>query len=448
MRLPSFRGCTAGTSGILPFCRTASFPRLYILVTLLCVGTRFVMGQWIQTNGPGGTWITDIALRGSDLLVATYGAGIFRSSDGGNSWDSLNTGLTNQYVKCLGIVGTNLYAGTEGIINGGIFRSTDDGAHWAAVNAGLAATQVFDIVSIDGNIFAGTYDGGVFLSTDEGSHWDSVNVGLTNKSVIDLAVKGRDLFAVCWFYYGPSVFLSTNNGASWTAANVGIPASVPASALVVIDQDLLAGTNEGGVYRSTDNGRNWGSIRDGSGMDYFRCMTVTQDSIGHTRIFFGGTHRDSEGHDWGVALLSTDGGSSWSDISEGLLLNSVNDIGVSGAFVFAGTGTAGVWKRPLSEITSAEFTESTTPTALHLGQNFPNPFNPRTTITYELPIQCHVSLKVYNMFGQEVAVLANGLQVAGHKSIFFNASGLPSGVYFYSLTAGESVATKKFVLLR
>jgi hypothetical protein len=83
-----------------------------------------------------------------------------------------------------------------------------------------------------------------------------------------------------------------------------------------------------------------------------------------------------------------------------------------------------------------------------LHQNFPNPFNPTTMTSYDLPIASHVKLTVMNVLGQEVAILVNGNQDAGTHTVPFDASGLSSGVYFYRLRAGDFVATKKLVLLK
>jgi hypothetical protein len=83
-----------------------------------------------------------------------------------------------------------------------------------------------------------------------------------------------------------------------------------------------------------------------------------------------------------------------------------------------------------------------------LRQNYPNPFNPSTTIEYELPARMHVSLRVFNLLGQEVALLVNDVQEAGHRSVHFNASDFPSGVYLYELMAGDFVTTKRLVVLR
>ena len=83
-----------------------------------------------------------------------------------------------------------------------------------------------------------------------------------------------------------------------------------------------------------------------------------------------------------------------------------------------------------------------------LFQNYPNPFNPSTTISYRLPKTSHVILKIYNMLGQEVAMLVNEEKVAGVYQAQWNASKLPSGLYFYRLTAGAFTDTKKMMLLK
>jgi len=91
---------------------------------------------------------------------------------------------------------------------------------------------------------------------------------------------------------------------------------------------------------------------------------------------------------------------------------------------------------------------SETPTEFSLSLNYPNPFNPSTTIAYALPRDSYVKLEVFNLLGERVSTLRDGLQDAGYHSVTFNAKGLPSGIYFYRLNAGDFVETKKLVLMR
>ncbi len=91
---------------------------------------------------------------------------------------------------------------------------------------------------------------------------------------------------------------------------------------------------------------------------------------------------------------------------------------------------------------------STPPKTFSLAQNFPNPFNPTSTIRYELSANSFVTLKIYDILGREVATLVNERQTFGSHSITFNAGSLPSGVYIYKLEAGTFTAAKKLLLLK
>jgi len=89
-----------------------------------------------------------------------------------------------------------------------------------------------------------------------------------------------------------------------------------------------------------------------------------------------------------------------------------------------------------------------TPKEFSLSQNYPNPFNPSTVIKYQLPISSQVTIKVYDLLGDEVAALVNEEKPVGFYEIDFDASRLASGVYLYKIQAGNFVSTKKIILLR
>jgi hypothetical protein len=88
------------------------------------------------------------------------------------------------------------------------------------------------------------------------------------------------------------------------------------------------------------------------------------------------------------------------------------------------------------------------PKAFRLEQNYPNPFNPTTNIVYDVPAQSHVTMTVFDLLGREVAVVIDQVQPAGRYKAVFDASALTSGVYFYRLTAGDFVQTRKLLLLK
>ncbi len=125
-----------------------------------------------------------------------------------------------------------------------------------------------------------------------------------------------------------------------------------------------------------------------------------------------------------------------SETGEGTLVGSTGIKGLQG-LAFAYDGLVGV----NDEITNQ-------PTKFELSQNYPNPFNPTTIISYALPRAANVTLKVYNALGQQVAVLENSFKQAGVYKVNFDASKLSSGVYIYTLRAGEFVSSKKMALVR
>ncbi len=88
------------------------------------------------------------------------------------------------------------------------------------------------------------------------------------------------------------------------------------------------------------------------------------------------------------------------------------------------------------------------PKEFYLLPNYPNPFNPITTIQYKLPQQSDVQITIYDMLGKKVTILASEIQDAGYKSIQWNAANVPSGMYFYQIKAGEYIQTRKMVLLK
>ena len=102
----------------------------------------------------------------------------------------------------------------------------------------------------------------------------------------------------------------------------------------------------------------------------------------------------------------------------------------------------------VNTITGVHRTEnSSLPDRYSLSQNYPNSFNPSTTIRYDLPRAANVTLRIFNALGQVVAVLVNREMEAGYHQVHWSAT-LPSGVYFYRLQAGEYVETRKMMFLK
>lgn len=107
------------------------------------------------------------------------------------------------------------------------------------------------------------------------------------------------------------------------------------------------------------------------------------------------------------------------------------------------------WDSVLVSISVTDVQEnSLNPSVYKLYANYPNPFNPSTTIRYSLPEAAFTSLKIYDAIGNEVAVVVEEIKSAGSHQIEFNATGLSSGIYYYTLQAGAFKETRKMVILR
>jgi hypothetical protein len=146
-------------------------------------------------------------------------------------------------------------------------------------------------------------------------------------------------------------------------------------------------------------------------------------------------------------FLSTDGGLRWKKTFTGSQRTS------SMYFVNNNTGWAfGVYGTILKTTNGGSvFVNNNSlvvPEGYELFQNYPNPFNPSTTIEYSISKESRVSIIVYDITGREIETLVNEVKRAGYYTVQFNASRLSSGIYFYRITSGDFVQTKKMVLIK
>ena len=264
-----------------------------------------------------------------------------------------------------------------------------------------------------------------------------------------MAVSVNDLFAGC----GDGVFRSTDYGENWFAANSGLP-SDQIVALVISGSNVFAGFENTGVFRSTNNGMSWSAVNNGLPLDALHALAAEGTNL------FASTFDHPQPPGGGSIFLTTNNGMNWIEVSTGLTITDIVCFAASENYLFAGGGESirnrgtGVWRRPLSEmITEIEDIEQM-PNEFLLSQNYPNPFNPTTKITYAFPLLGgderggFVTLKVYDILGNEIETLVNEEKSPGTYEVTWNTANLPSGVYFYQLRAGTFIQTKKMVLLR
>ncbi len=405
---------------------------------------------WQPTGGPSAGTVHAIAINTSrNIFAGTEGSGVYRSVDNGANWMAINVGLAGIDVRALVIKSSGqLWAGTNG---SGVFFSTNNGANWTAANSGLTNALVRCLaINTSNHIFAGTLFGGIFRSTNNGTSWTGLNTGLVNTAVSALAINGRGhVFAGT----AAGVLRSTDNGNSWTPLNAGLTTlDVRALAIHPLTQMIFAGTGGGGAFRLFDNGASWTEIN--SGLTIRNVYALVLNLSGH--IFAGGS---------GGVFRSTNDGGNWTVANSGLTDTDVRSLAINATgHIWAGT-VSGVVFRSAQSTTAVKEIAGDVPISFSLEQNYPNPVSregnssafgggrPATTIQFSLPRDAFVTLKVYNILGEEVATLAAENFSAGKHQVHWNANSenfkrkIRSGVYFYRLQAGEIVLTKKLVWL-
>ena len=197
--------------------------------------------SWVsKSNGLTSLLTSGIINVGANLFVVGVN-GVFKSADQGGSWSV--AGLQGTDVRCITALQNTLFVGTNGF---GIYKSTDMGATWTSANNGSSSTNFRAMETRGTTLFAGGQIGtGVFRSTDAGQNWTLLSGGLPGGSYRGFA---QNINIIVAGSFGGGVFYSKNNGDIWTALNDGL-ADLTIFDLEINDTNILAATNQGGVYK-------------------------------------------------------------------------------------------------------------------------------------------------------------------------------------------------------
>jgi len=410
-----------------------------ILVLLSMLVAMNASGQWVNLNNPSSyKRIVCLASSGTNLYAATYGDGVFLSTNSGINWTTVNNGLNeiDLYEHSISFSGTNTYLATQ---FSGVLLSTNNGTNWTSIRNGLPNVGIYAFKVFGTNLFAGT--DGVYLSTNNGTSW--ISTGLTNLSIFSLAVLGTSLYAGT---SNGSVYVTTNNGINWNSVSNGLP-NQAIYALTVSGANLFAGIAGGGVFLSTNNGTSWNAVNNGLTNLNVRTFVVLETNL------IAGTGR-------GV-FLSTNEGANWLSKNQGFdSIPLIDALLIKDGNLFAGTCLTlpiipggyyevySIWRRSLSEIIGIQNISTETPSKYSLLQNYPNPFNPITNVKFSIVNAGQVKLIVYDVQGREVQTLVNERLQPGTYEAAFDGSMQNSGVYFYKLVTDGFSETKKMLLIK
>jgi len=214
------------------------------------------------------------------IYAGSFGHGVFQTVDRGATWNRVGAGVTDPFILSLAITKSgSVYAGT---FRGGVFRSRDAGNTWQSVNEGLKRLEVKVLLVVDHELYAGTGDG-VYRLRDTDDRWVPVTTGLDDILVHSLA-RSTDgtLFAGT---SGKGIFRLIPRSSGWVRVRHGLKDHEGMIEnfirVLVIDQDqsILAGTFDGGVFRSVDGGLTWRSISRALPNDSIRGIVLSDHGL-------------------------------------------------------------------------------------------------------------------------------------------------------------------------
>jgi photosystem II stability/assembly factor-like uncharacterized protein len=421
-------------------------------------------------------------------IYVACGSNIFKSSNE-STWQSITSSASNTDVFKIVFDPTNLktfYAATLG----GVYKTTDGGANWVEKNTGIIDSDIWTIgiSPFDHNtLFAGTYGGILYRSTDGGNNWTEKTSGLTG-------LGGTDFWEM-WFHPqtagtlylledGNRIFLTTNNGDSWSEYKVN-NTTIYNLYISNSSKNIWYAYASGSVlYRSSDYGSTWTSQSTTSFLYYiavdsgnpntlyaeqwvsatssYNFAKSTDAGITWNSVYTNFNVRDifslpvspyslyaSTWSGQGV-IKSTDDGVTWNSIGSGLTCFScfqVRNLPGYSTYLFVTTYGGGIYGFNYTP-TAVEKDGSSIPKDYVLEPNYPNPFNPSTTISFSIPKSEFVTLKVFDLLGREVSTLLDERLDAGKYKLNFNGANLASGVYLFNLRSPNFSKTNKMNLLK
>ncbi|NUN09051.1 MAG: T9SS type A sorting domain-containing protein [Ignavibacteriaceae bacterium] len=376
---------------------------------------------------------------------------LYTTTNGGTNWtrvpkanipdaDSVN----GEYGAAAGIcvVGNNVwftaYSAVAGTPNR-IFKSTNRGLNWTVSQytpvGGTSSSNYVAFKNATHGVGVST-DGTTARTTDGGTTWTTASVsGAVMRYVVNITGTGRYIAignaGASWITY--------DDGANWSVLTTPLNTNT-LYAITQYDGMVWAGGNTGTILK-------WG----GSPLPV-EFTAFTSSVTGNSVTLKWTTASETNNRGFEVERKGEDG----QFVLRGFIEGAGTSVNTQNYAFTDADVTAGKYTYRIKQMDfdgryaySDEIeVDVTTPAEFELAQNYPNPFNPSTAIKYSIKFDGPVSLRVYDNLGTQVAELVNEHQKSGTYTVNFDASGLSSGVYFYSITSPGFNATKKLTILK
>lgn len=451
----------------------------YCFIAFCLLNGSQLKGQTWQWVGPDSVEINHLFVKEDTMYAATrnlegispnqyYVGTVMRSTNGGARWDTISNTLPSTRFRELELRDISAFAvevadlqTIYAAVSGLLYKTKSGGNSWELLSD--TTNRILDNVSyllispynnktvfaIDNKGFGGSLEN-LYRTTDGGTTWQFVggDFPVSDHGVhVEIAfdpVDSTRVYAVADNSFFRVFFRSADGGVRWDAVSycqsLRIAFGEQSGKPVILNY-------RSGLYHSSDGGLNWvGPVQ------YLGFLDIKPSNKKSHNLF-----AVAKSAQYGI-YSSIDGGRTWSLLRDSHTLQLYDDGTLSqslhskvaidnfSSLLYVGT-KAGVYRHVIPVFVEGG-QDGRIPKEYGLHQNYPNPFNSTTIISYALPKQSHIQLKVFDFLGKEVRILVDATQMPGEYKVPFEASDLPSGVYIYRLIAGSNVLVRKAVVIK
>lgn len=447
--------------------KTLKFQLLILIMGFYC---NLSIAQWNHINSGISVNLSSVCIQENNSTNVwavgfeqyyQYSSVLLKSTNGGINWNNLSFSFPFYFSLPTSIYMMEDGGNQVGLVSGvgGILATTNGGDNWnvAYVSQDTILFGAFDVGPfgsfwVIGNKVGMSGFGKPVILRSAVSSPGNLNLKKLNiptswdYQLTSLCVKDSNNCIITTNTHNPSIILRTTDGGNNWFEDI-LPFGIAREFWGIIgddqNDDVIAVGGANGIatiIRSNDFGITWNIVYDNQNAGRLK-------SIGSPFSYITGTmYAVGENS---TILKTTDGGYTWEQqfVDPPCDLNSVS-MAHNNFDIAVAVGQNGVIIRTTNGgVTSANETEKI-PTEFALYQNYPNPFNPSTVIRYQLPEYSNVTLKVYDILGNEMVTLVNQYKSPGKHEIEWNASEFASGVYYYRLQTDNYSSIKKLILLR
>jgi len=424
---------------------------LFVISTFIVLETNAQTAWIFQSSGTTND-LNSVSFAEADSGMAVGSQGIIlRTTNGGITWDSLSSGISCNFEDVCFIDGrTGTVVGEGGVI----LRTTDGGITWQTQSSGTT-NKLSGVMFIDTNNGFAVGEGGIILSTNDGGTTWLQQSSSTTQNLNSVYFINVDSVMVVGSL--GTILQTTNRGQTWNSQISGTTLNLMDvhftnsvnGTIVGGDYDSVHTSTSGIILFTDDGGDVWEILPEN--MNYFLEAICFSDADNGIAVGWQGSYGPVS-----KIIGTCNGGYTWNeqnlyastyDSMRGLYsvsftsTNIGNAVGANGIIVRTETGG---W----TGIKDGSQNYNNKLEKFKLKQNFPNPFNPFTIIEFSIPRTGFVTLKIYNLLGQEVATLVSDKLTLGGYQYNWDASQHASGMYFYKLETESFNITKKMILLR